>query len=43
MKKLLFRKKNPVKLSWPTSAKSDKFFIQKEKHKTKIIESYHGP
>ena len=42
MKKLLFRK-NPTKLSWPTSAKSDKFFIQKEKHKTKKIESYHGP
>ena len=31
MKKILFRK-NPTKLSWPMSAKSDNFFfIQKEK------------
>ena len=37
MKKLLFRKKT-AKLSYPMSAKSDKFFIQKEKK-----QNYHGP
>ena len=35
--KKIFRKKNPTKLSWSESAKSDKKnFIQKEKKNTKL-------
>ena len=34
-----YSEKNPTKLSWPMSAKSDKFFIQKEKK----TQNYHGP
>ena len=32
-------KKNPTKLSWPMSAKSDKYFLFKKKQKTP---DYHG-
>ena len=35
-RKNYYSEKNPTKLSWPMSAKSDKFFIQKEKKKYKI-------
>ena len=31
--------KKPTKLPWPMSAKSENFFIQKEKKK----QNYHGP
>ena len=37
-RKNYYSEKNPAKLSWPMSAKSDKFFIQKEKK-----QNYHGP
>ena len=39
MEKMLFRKKNPAKLSWPMSAKSDKNFLFKKKKE----QNYHGP
>ena len=40
MKKNIIQKKNPTKLSWPMSAKSDKkIFIQKEKK----TQNYHDP
>ena len=35
-RKNYYSEKNPTKLSWPMSAKSDKFFIQKEKKNTKL-------
>ena len=38
-RKNYYSEKNPTKLSWPMSAKSDKFFIQKEKK----TQNYHGP
>ena len=44
--KNIIQEKNPAKISWPMSAKYDKYFIQKEKKKTnkkqKNPENYHG-
>ena len=41
MKKTIY-KKNPTKLSWPMSAKSDKYFLFKKKKKKKTPDC-HGP
>ena len=40
MKKSIIQKKNPTKLSWPMSAKSDNFFFLQKEKKT---QNYHGP